>query len=394
MRRLMLLTFAGCLPGMAVAQAFPTTPPAPMPLKPAQFPPFQEAVLPNGVRLLVVENRKQPIIAVSLSFDAGSIRDPKTKVGLASMTASLLNKGAGARDADQFSAAIEGVGGSFAAGAGDDFLQLYVHTLSRDAALAFELLADATIRPTFAAKEVELLRTQRLSSLQLQRSQPASIASRLFDKAVYGDHPYGRSDDEASVKAITRDDIVGFHKAWLRPQGALLVVAGDMSLDEAKTMATKAFAGWTGAPVAALPSAPLPTRTGSELILVHRPGSVQSNVIIGNATWTPADPRGYAATVINEVLGGGSEGRLFRILREQKGWTYGAYSSVSRRRGIGNFSATAEVRNAVADSALRELLAQMRRVGTEPIAAAEFDRERTYPKFADWLESAHASPTA
>ena len=113
------------------AQGFPKTPPAPMPLAPAQFPPFQEAVLPNGVRLVVVENRKQPVLSVSLSFAAGSVTEPGTKVGLASMVAGLLNKGAGARNAEQFADAIEGVGGGFAAFAGDDFLQLYVNTLSR-----------------------------------------------------------------------------------------------------------------------------------------------------------------------------------------------------------------------------------------------------------------------
>ena len=344
------------------AQGFPKTPPAPMPLAPAQFPPFQEAVLPNGMRLLVVENRKQPIIAVSLSFTAGAVTEPAAKAGLAGMVAGLLNKGAGARNAEQFADAIEGVGGGFAASAGDDFLQLYVNTLSRNAPLAFELLADAAIRPAFPAQEVELLRTQTLSGLQLEKSQPAAIAGRTFRQALYGAHPYGRSATEATVKAITRADVVAFHTARLRPQGALLVVAGDLSLAQARALATKAFAGWTGAPatLAALP--PVPARTQAELILVHRPGSVQSNVLIGNTTRGPADPLRYAATVANEALGGGSEGRFFRILREEKGWTYGSYSELQTRRGAGAFSASGEFRTAVRNSPEAEKAPAPRRV--------------------------------
>lgn len=354
------------------AQGFPKTPPAPMPLAPAQFPPFQEAVLPNGMRLLVVENRKQPIIAVSLSFTAGAVTEPAAKAGLAGMVAGLLNKGAGARNAEQFADAIEGVGGGFAASAGDDFLQLYVNTLSRNAPLAFELLADAAIRPAFPAQEVELLRTQTLSGLQLEKSQPAAIAGRTFRQALYGAHPYGRSATEATVKAITRADVVAFHTARLRPQGALLVVAGDLSLAQARALATKAFAGWTGAPatLAALP--PVPARTQAELILVHRPGSVQSNVLIGNTTRGPADPLRYAATVANEALGGGSEGRFFRILREEKGWTYGSYSELQTRRGAGAFSASGEFRTAVTDSAVTVMLQQIRALRDAVLPAQEF----------------------
>jgi zinc protease len=369
---LLAASLAAPLTSSLAAQGFPKTPPAPMPLAPAQFPPFQEAVLPNGMRLLVVENRKQPIIAVSLSFQAGAVTEPAGKVGLAGMVAGLLNKGAGSRDAEQFAAAIEGVGGGFSAGAGDDFLQLYVNTLSRDAQLAFTLLADAAVRPTFPDKEVELLRTQTLSGLQLEKSQPAAIASRTVRQALYGAHPYGRSATEATVKAITRADIVAFHKARLRPQGALLVVAGDLSLAKARALALAAFGGWTGAPTA-VPVAPaLPVRRAAELILVHRPGSVQSNVVIANPTWGPADPRRYAATVANEALGGGSEGRFFRILREEKGWTYGSYSSLETRRGAGAFSASGEFRTAVTDSAVTVMLQQIRALRDSVLPAQEF----------------------
>jgi hypothetical protein len=156
----------------------------------------------------------------------------------------------------------------------------------------------------------------------------------------------------------------------------LLVVAGDVTMPALRQIAEQSFAGWTGAPAAAPALAAPAARTRPEIVLVNRPGSVQANIVAGNLTTGPADPGRYAATVANKLLGGGTDARLFEILRERKGWTYGAYSSLSRPRGVGAFTATAEVRNEVADSALVELLAQLRRVGTEAVAPAELDNAK------------------
>ncbi len=371
-----LTSLATCalIAASAGAQQFPTAPPAALPVAPAQFPPFQQATLSNGMRLLVVSNRRHPILSMSLALPAGSRFDPATKAGTAEMVAALLTKGAGARDADAVSAAIEGVGGTLVAAAASDFLSVSAGVLSENAALGFSLLADAVLRPTFAASEIDLYRTQTLSNLQLEQSQPPAIAGRVFAEHLYGAHPYGRRADAASVKNITRDDLVAFQKGRLRPGGALLVLAGDITLARAQQMAEAAFKGWTGAaaaqPVADAVPAP---RKATEIVLVHRPGSVQSNIVVGNLTWLPGDPRNYAATLANRILGGGSDSRLFMILREQKGWTYGASSSLTRYKGMGNFSATAEVRTEVTDSSLTELLGQMRRIRSEPIPAKEFD---------------------
>jgi zinc protease len=301
---------------------------------------------------------------------------PAGKEGLASMAAQLLTKGAGSRSADEIATAIESAGGSLGGFAGDDFLSVSGSVLSNNVPLAMQLLADAVARPTFPAAEVELARQQTLSALQLEQSQPAAIAGRLFRAGLYGDHPYGRAARPATVRAITRDDLVAYQQARLKPQGALLVVAGDVTLPELRRVAEQSFAGWTGAPAAAPAAATPAARTRQEIVLVNRPGSVQANIVVGNLTTGPAEPTRYAATVANKVLGGGSDARLFEILRERKGWTYGAYSSLSRPRGVGSFSATAEVRNEVADSALVELLAQLRRVGAEPVNATELENAK------------------
>jgi hypothetical protein len=204
-------------------------------------------------------------------------------------------------------------------------------------------------------------------------SQPEAIASRIFQRTLYGKNPYGRSADPASVKATTRGDLVAFQQARLRPGGALLVVAGDVSLAEVRTLALKSFHGWVGAPPAGPVFSAPPVRTKAELILVHRPGSVQSNILVGNLTFLPSDPRTYSASVANQVLGGGASSRLFLILREARSWTYGAFSRFARRKGIGSFEANTEVRTEVTDSALRETLTQLRRIATEPVPAAELE---------------------
>lgn len=355
------------------AQEFPRTPPAPLPLTPAPFPPFQEAVLPNGLRLLVVESRKQPIVSISLSFPGGNRYDPAGKEGLADLVAGLLTKGAGTRTAEQVADAIEGAGGSINASAGSDFLTIGATVLTPSLPLAFELVADAVVRPSFPDTELELLRTQTLSGLQVQLSQPGAVADRAFRHALYGAHPYGASATPASIRAITRMDLVGFHGARVRPSGALLVLAGDVNLAAARQLALKAFQAWTGAPAEAAAAQAPPARTRPELILVHRPGSVQSNLLVGNLAFPPTDPRWYAARVANKVLGGGADSRLFLILREQKSWTYGAYSDLERRLGPGFFAANAEVRTEVTDSALAELLAQVRRIGREPVSREELE---------------------
>jgi predicted Zn-dependent peptidase len=367
-----VLAAATVLSSSAAQAQYPTTPPPAGPIRPTQLPPIRETTLPNGVQLLVVESHKLPVLSVNLAFRAGDFSNPAGKEGLAGMTASLLTKGGGTRTAEQVSEAIEGVGGTIGAGTGPDVLSVNVNGLSTDKELIFGLLGDAVARPTFDPKEVDLARTQLLSVLRLQNSNPAAIGARIFNRALYGSLPYGKSSTPASVQSITRDDILGFYRDRIRPRGALLVVAGDIDLATATRLANAAFKGWTGSPVAApalgTPVAPAKT----EIILVDRPSSVQANILVGYPAFAAADPREYALTVADRVLGGGAHARLFTILREQKSWTYGAYSSISDTRGIGDFTAAVQARNDVADSALVELLTQMNRIRSEPISAREF----------------------
>jgi len=356
---------------LTAQEPFPTRPPTPARLRPAQFPPFQEVALPNGMTLLLVENHEQPTLSVSLSFRAGSAYDPAGKEGVAALAAELVTKGTPTRTAEQIAATIEGVGGSIAASTGDDFLTISTDVLSDHAELAFSLLGDVTRGASFPAQELELARTRYLSSLEVELSQPENVAARAFQKEIYGRHPYGRNTSVAAYKAITRDDVVSFAARRIRPGGSLLVVSGDITLARARSLATGAFGTWRGA-AAPTPAAPaVPMKRGTDILLVHRPGSVQSNIVIGNTTFLPTDTGYYAARIATHVLGGGTDSRLFLILREQKSWTYGSYASLRRTRGLGYWQATFEGRTEVTDSALTELLHQIDRVRTETIPDSE-----------------------
>lgn len=375
----MVALLAAWPPDCLTAQGqYPTQPPAPTGLRPVRFPPFVTARLANGTDVIVVEHHEQPVVTISLSLPAGGFYEPADRAGLAELVADLLTKGTERRTADHIAAEIEGAGGGIGAGAGEDYLTVTVSALAENVPLAMDVLADVVARSTFPASEVTLTRTRSLSALQLALSQPAQIASRIFGREVYGDHPYGRSATPASLRAITRDDVVRFYSERVKPTGALLVVAGDVRAADVRQLAERAFAGWTGAAAPAPAAAAIPARTGTEIVLVHKPGAVQSNIVAGYTFITPRDPALYPLVIVNRILGAGADSRLFMVLREQKGWTYDAHSNFSRPRGVGAFQATTQVRTEVTDSALGELLRQLEAIRTESPADSEITAAKNF----------------
>ncbi len=342
------------------------------------FPPFREARLANGIQLILVENHELPLVSLTLALRAGARLDPPGREGLVEMAAELLTKGTTSRTAEQIASEIEGVGGSLTSGAGSDLFTVSTSALTDHLDVAFGLLADVVLNPTFPAEELELARQRTLSALQLEKSNPASLASREFSKRLYGEHPYGRSVNEASVRELARDDLRSFAAQWLKPEGALLVVAGDLTLADTRRLVERHLGGWRGRPPAQPRAPPPPPARPTEIVLVHRSGSAQSNIVVGNLALGPTDPAHAAAAIMNQILGGGADSRLFQILREQKGWTYGAHSGLTRSLDIGYFSAGTEVRTAVTDSALNELLVQLRRMRTETVADSELAAAKGY----------------
>ena len=361
------------------AAQFPTTPPVPGVLRPVRFPPFVSGRLANGLSYIIVEQHEQPVVTVSLSLpSAGAGQDPAGKEGLASLVSDVLTKGTERRTAEQISAEVEGAGGSIGAFVSNDALSVSMSLLAANFGAGMDVLADVLTHAAFPEREVDLARTQELSSLQLSLSQPAAVAGRAFAREVYGPHPYGRSESAAAFRAITRDDLTRFYAERIRPAGALLVVAGDVRAADVRALAEQTLGAWTGTPPAVPPPPAPPARTNTEIVLVNRPASVQSNIVAGFASITPRDPALFPIVILNHLFGGSGDARLARILREQKGWTYGGRSSLSRPHDQGTWSAEVEVRTEVTDSALAELLHQFDLLRNEAPADSEIGFAKSY----------------
>jgi zinc protease len=358
---------------MATPSAARAVPPAPLAERPLQFPDFQETRLPNGLSMIIVEQPGQPVASINLYIRAGAAADPARQAGRAGMVGDLLTQGTQSRSAREIAETIEGVGGRISASAGGDWLSVSSSVLSEHLPLAFDLVSDVTLRPTFPQQEFENIRRRTLSGLQAQMGQPGAIAQRRFLAEIYGEHPYGISPIPGTVQGLTREDLVAFHREQFSPGNALLVVSGDVRASQVEELARRHFGEWQGAGAAARTFPTLPARGQTQVYLVHRPGSVQSNIWVGHAGITPDHRDYFALQVLNKILGQGTDARLFQILREEKGWTYGAYSRYTRPLDVGYFAATAEVRTEVTDSAVAEIMHQLRRLRDESVPMEEFE---------------------
>jgi zinc protease len=349
-------------------------PPAPLPLGEVKFPAFVERSLSSGARVLVVENHEQPVVSVNIFIrGAGSTSDPEGKSGVADLTAALLRAGTKTKTSLQIAQTFDGMGAQTNANAGPDWASLSVTALKGDIDAAMAAAADMLVNATFPADEFETQRKRTLTNLQVQLSQPAQLASRVFTTRVYGPHPYGRVNTTTSLRGLTREDLVNFYNTYYKPGNALVVIAGDVEPSEIIGKFEQHFAAWKGGAPARPRFAAAPAPSGREIILVNKPGAVQAAFRIGH-TIAPAPHADWPALVVaQQILGGGSKGWLFDILREKKGYTYGAYAQSAQRVDPGHFQMWGDVRNEVADSALQWFLDLHARIKNEPVPAADLE---------------------
>jgi zinc protease len=350
------------------------TPPPPLPMGAVAFPAFVERSLSNGAQVIVVENHEQPVVSVNIYMrGAGSTADPEGKNGVADLTAALLKAGTKNKTSLQIAQTFDGMGAQSFASAGPDWASLGVTALKADIETALATAADMMVNSTFPAEEFETQRKRTLTNLQVQLSQPAQLASRVFTARVYGAHPYGRLNSTTSLRNITRDDLVNFYNTNYRPGNALVVIAGDVNPNDIIASFEKHFAAWKGAGPVRPKYAAAPVPTGREIVLVNKAGAVQAAFRIGH-TIAPAPHADWPALVVaQQILGGGSKGWLFDILREKKGFTYGAYAGSAQRLDPGHFQMQGDVRNEVADSALQLFLDLHAKIKNEQVSAAELD---------------------
>lgn len=381
-------------PVLAVdAQARPASlvPPKLAAPKALVLPFMSERVLANGLRLVVVEQHELPIVDVALVVRTGSESDPAGKQGLATLTASLLDQGAGRRDAlaiaDQvgFLAVRLGTSSTF------DRTTVSLHSTRAALDSALAIMADVALRPTFAQGDFDRLRSTRITALLQEADRGPTLADRAFASIVFGEtHPYGNSisGTTESVEAVTRDDVQNFWKTWYRPDNATLVMVGDLTLAQAEAHATKAFGTWARSdlPSVAIPAPPAPR--GTTIYIVDKPKAQQSSFRIGSVGVARSTKDYYPLMVMNTTLGGSFTSRLNQNLRERKGYTYGARSSFTMRREAGPFTASAEIATANTDSALFEFMKELESIRRD-VPADELAKTKRYLQlgYAEGFES-------
>jgi zinc protease len=256
-----------------------------------------------------------------------------------------------------------------------------------------DLAADIVLTPTFPEAELARYKTRQKAQLVQVRSMPQFLAAERYGRVMYGDHPAGRVLATAeSIDKATRDALAAFHKARYAPDQTIVAIVGDITLAEARKKVEARFGGWKKAGAAVAP-APDPAPAGAgKVSLVDRPNSVQTSLIVGTQAINRTSPDYEVMTLVNAIIGGGPTGRLFLNLREEKGWTYGAYSGLNAPRHRGDWSAQTEIKGDVSDKAVGEILGEVKRIRTEPVPDKEFmDKKRSLvASFALSLETPSA----
>ncbi len=344
------------------------------------LPAIQHFTLANGLPVVLLEKHTLPLLQVEVLVRAGSAADPADKSGLASMTAAMMEEGAGGRNALEFADAVDFLGASVSAFAGWHSSGVSLHTPVAKVDSALPLFADAVLRPRFPAEELERQRKERLTTLAQWHDEPSEIASILFQKTVFGESsPYGHPSigNEKSLRSFTVDDVRKFHEQYFHPNNATVIVAGDVTRDDIRRRLDALFGAWKPSEVPPVPFPESRQIDSLSILLVDKPDAPQSEIIIGRLGTTRMTPDYFPLQVMNTILGGSFTSRLNQNLRETHGYTYGAASGFDYRLHAGPFSARAAVQTAVTDKSLTEFFHELRGI-LSPVGDDELDRAKNY----------------
>ena len=343
------------------------------------LPKGEEATLPNGLRIVLLESHRVPTFTMQMVVLSGGLTDPADYHGLASFTASLLREGTATRKSKDIAEQTDTIGATLSAGSG---LAGFTSTVTTSGLVenfdqALDIFSDVILHPMFPQDEIDKYKARQLQQLQFQRSIPQFLAAERFQRAIYGDHPAAMIVPPAdSLKRITTADLAGFHTKYYRPNNAILAIVGDLSMKELLPKLTKAFGVWQKGDVPAtnIPAAPDPG--AAQIQLINRPGSVQTVLQLGNLGIERLNPDYFAVAVMNQILGGGPQVRLFMNLREDKGYTYGAYSNFSSSKYRGLVVSSSEVRTDVTEGAMREFMYELNRMRDEKVTPTDLENAK------------------
>ena len=357
----------------AFAQVDRSKLPEPATPRPINIGEFESFELKNGLKVFIIENHKLPRVSYNLIIDREPILEGD-KVGYLSMIGQMMRRGTDTRTKEQIDEEIDFIGASLGASS----TNVFASGLSKYSEKILELMTDVAFNPTFPEEELEKIRTQTISGLAANKEDPGAIASNLNQVMVYGkDHPYGEIQTEETTNNITVEDLITYHQTYFKPNISYLAIVGDVNSKEIKKLVKTYFGSWERGeiekPTYAMPKAP----EKNSVNLVNRSNAVQSNISITypvDLKYGSSDE--IKARVMNQILGGSGSAKLFMNLREDKGYTYGSYSSLNADKLVGSFNANAEVRNAVSDSSIMQIFYEMKQVKDGVIS----DEEMTLAK--------------
>jgi zinc protease len=353
---------------------------APASLAPLPFsiPEIEEGRLSNGLRVVLMRNDSLPLVNIRLISHYGEVNDAPFRNGVIGAMAALLTEGAGALTSREIAERIENIGASLGVSSSADSLGISASCLSFHFEAVLRVFKDIVLNPTFPENELELFKVNTLEGLKYQRSQPPFLADERFSMEIYGTHPYSKVTAVPDIIAsLSREELIEAHSA-LGVSNCTLLLVGDFEVEKLFSLLEETLGGLPQGRECSSEFPTPPQRNKRKLIVVDRKGSAQSNIVMGNAAIPRIHPDFFPALVMNQILGAGASSRLFMNLREEKGYTYGAYSKFGMRRFAGDFEASAEVRTEVTGPAVEEFLLEMNRIRQDEVSEVELRDARNY----------------
>ncbi|HTV00397.1 MAG TPA: pitrilysin family protein [Luteitalea sp.] len=354
-------------------------PPRPLEARDVKIPPYEIRTLPNGLRVVVVSQHEQPAISLRLLVRAGSAQDPANKPGVAAMAGALLDQGSAKRSSEQIADAIDYVGGALGTGAGTDLSYVNVLVLKDSFDMALDLVSEVARTPSFPQDELDRVREQALSAMSVNMQDPEYVADAVIERLVFGFHPYGLPGNGTpdSLTAITRDDLVQFHKTWFAPGNALLAVVGDIDPEQAFAGVTRALGGWESRQTPPIEVMEVPEAT-RRIVLVDRPNAVQTEIRAGHVAIPRKHPEYMALNLATKILGGEGANRLQNVLRSERGLTYGASADMDAFKQAGSIIAETDTQTSTTGEALRITIDEFSRLVREPVGERELMGAQAY----------------
>jgi len=345
------------------------------PVSTAPLPSAAKFQLPNGLAVYLVENHALPVVSAEMVVRAGSSADPMDRPGLAGFMVSMLDEGTSKRDALTIARDLEALGASYGSGTGRDGSTLSIRSLKQNSAKSLDILSEIVLAPSFPEKEVERVRNDRLTSLLQDRDSPFRIAATVMWTDLYGSsNPYGHMSigTEPGLKSATREDIDKLYQAAFSPKNAALVLAGDLTEAEARKLAGDAFGKWSSEGRPALPQVEAAVASAPEKVLVvDKPNTPQTSVMVAQVGVARSNPDFERLNVMNQVLGGLFSSRINMNLREQHGFSYGAFASLYENTKEGPIQVGSQVRTDVTGPAVGEIMKEVKGMLEKPVSEEE-----------------------